>query len=64
MHYYGKCILCSPDVDECERGLSACSVNAECVNTYGGYNCTCTLGYEGDGIVCKSRLLSGMKEGA
>ena len=29
------------DVDECTAGLHSCGVNADCVDTIGGYNCSC-----------------------
>jgi len=32
-----------------------CSVNAVCTDTVGGYNCTCTIGFEGDGLTCFSK---------
>ncbi|XP_062332968.1 pro-epidermal growth factor isoform X1 [Osmerus eperlanus] len=41
------------DVDECEVGVSQCSVqSSECVNTAGGYYCQCRPGFTGDGHHC------------
>ena len=34
-----------------------CSSNATCINTEGGYNCSCNAGYHGDGIVCNSMMM-------
>ena len=41
-----------PDVNECKEGTHNCSSNAVCNNTKGSHNCTCKLGYEGDGKNC------------
>ena len=44
------------DVNEClENNTDNCDVNAECLNTEGGYNCTCKPGFtdvNGDGTNC------------
>ncbi|CBZ53884.1 conserved hypothetical protein [Neospora caninum Liverpool] len=42
------------DIDECEEGLASCapSALALCINTEGGYFCSCREGYEGDGRQC------------
>ncbi len=42
------------DINECDRGL--CSPNAVCVNYEPGFNCTCTDGYEGDGLTCTGNV--------
>ena len=42
---FGEC----PDVDECRLNLHDCHVNAECINTHGGYTCHCLEGFTGDG---------------
>ena len=46
----GGCV----DVDECSTGLASCAPPsvATCVNTSGGYFCSCVDGYEGDGRQC------------
>ena len=38
------------DIDECIQGSHDCLSNlANCTNTVGSYNCSCYLGYKGDG---------------
>ena len=39
------------DINECDRYLDNCDINAECSNTVGSYNCTCNMGYTGTGII-------------
>ena len=29
------------DIDECNRGLGECELNATCINTFGSYDCMC-----------------------
>ena len=45
------------DIDECLSGDDNCSDNANCTNTDGGYNCSCHIGYTGDGFNCTSILM-------
>ena len=40
------------DVNECELETYPCSPNANCTDTDGSFNCTCTEGFEGDGFNC------------
>ncbi|KAB7506886.1 Multiple epidermal growth factor-like domains protein 8, partial [Armadillidium nasatum] len=40
--------LC-PDVDECMLDMHDCHENATCVNTDGGFNCSCPRGFTGNG---------------
>ena len=40
------------DVDECERDLDNCALNAACTDTIGNFTCTCNIGYSGDGVSC------------
>ena len=56
-----RCILDnSPlcvDVDECTEDIHNCSTykgqaNSICTNTIGGFQCTCTQGWQGDGFYC------------
>ena len=38
------------DIDECTAGVHTClRGTATCINTIGSYNCSCNLGYVGDG---------------
>ena len=41
-------ILCL-DIDECIEGSHNCDVNATCLDTDGGFYCTCNNGYTGSG---------------
>ena len=45
------------DIDECLTELHTCSLNANCNNTAGSFSCTCTAGFEGDGMICFRKLL-------
>jgi len=38
------------DIDEC--AMNICSEHAACINTEGGFNCSCNIGYHGDGFNC------------
>ena len=42
------------DLDECNDDWASnnCDTNAQCVNTFGSYNCSCISGFEGDGLNC------------
>ena len=40
------------DINECDIRTDNCSVNANCSNTQGSFNCTCKPGFDGDGISC------------
>ena len=44
-------ITTTTDIDECSTG-GVCDDNAECVDTAGSYECTCSSGYTGDGHTC------------
>jgi len=45
------------DDDECTDNTDNCDNNAACVNTAGGFTCTCNGGYTGDGITCTGKYL-------
>ena len=45
------------DNDECIDGTHVCAANATCINTDGGYNCSCDSGYEGNGFNCTSKFV-------
>ena len=40
------------DIDECAANNGGCSLNADCVNTNGSFNCSCKNNFYGDGYVC------------
>ena len=45
------------DINECQRNTHNCNVSATCTNTPGSFNCTCNLGYTGDGVVrCDGKI--------
>ena len=41
------------DIDECTLGVHNCSSHAVCINTHGGFQCQCALGYDGSGFRCE-----------
>uniref|UniRef100_A0A0G4I101 EGF-like domain-containing protein n=1 Tax=Chromera velia CCMP2878 TaxID=1169474 RepID=A0A0G4I101_9ALVE len=43
-------------LDECAAGTHNCDVHADCTDTQGSFTCTCTAGWEGDGVVCGIRI--------
>ena len=43
------------DIDECTTGVHNCTLNQQCVNKPGGYDCECVHGY---------KLLNGICEGS
>ena len=51
-----KCFLFHADINECVMDTDMCHVNAECNNTIGTYQCTCKVGYSGDGFNCTGML--------
>ena len=38
--------------------LENCHKNAACNNTFGGFECTCNAGFDGDGVNCTSKLVT------
>ena len=46
------------DVNECDEDTDSCHENATCANTDGFYNCTCKIGYGGDGEHCQGKCLT------
>ena len=44
----GNCV----DIDECLTDENDCDEKAECINETGGYNCSCQIGYLGNGTSC------------
>ena len=45
------------DADECLNNSHNCSNNATCTNTEGSFNCSCKLGYIGNGHNCSGWFL-------
>lgn len=46
-------IVSYSDINECSSfNSNNCSVNAQCTNTAGSYNCSCQGGFTGDGLSC------------
>ena len=45
------------DINECTANVHNCDANAFCNNTEGSYKCTCSSGYDGNGISCTGKLL-------
>ena len=41
------------DYDECGGNNNHCHQNAICTNTIGSYSCRCSVGYVGDGLLCR-----------
>ena len=39
------------DIDECTFA-NPCHVDANCTDTFGSFNCSCNLGFTGDGLNC------------
>ena len=48
-----QALFCA-DIDECMENIHNCHHNATCINTDGGYNCSCNPGYTMVGINCTS----------
>ena len=40
------------DINECTRNTDNCHANALCTNTIGSFQCTCLVGYAGNGVLC------------
>jgi len=43
-----------PDINECTSAVDKhdCHLNADCTNFPGSFNCSCKIGFEGDGKSC------------
>ena len=47
------------DIDECvDSNLNNCSMNANCSDSIGSYDCTCSAGYVGDGYFCDGKSVN------
>ena len=49
--YYGY-VVCSTDLNECDRNTNVCHQHASCINERGSYSCKCNHGYQGNGFQC------------
>ena len=52
---YDNCFILLSDIDECTTGTNMCHQEATCMNTDGGYTCTCNNRYTGDGMECSGK---------
>ena len=43
------------DINECTTGNHGCHSNATCINLPGTKNCTCNIGFSGNGTYCSGR---------
>ena len=50
-----QCPYSLPDIDECAANMDDCHAQASCMNTDGGYTCTCNAGYTGSGQQCNGK---------
>ena len=41
---------------DCTIGMDVCDTSAFCTDTDGGFECTCGMGYSGDGFTCAGLL--------
>ena len=55
MHTEIKIIVTRTDINECEINLDICGDKAECIDTNGSYVCICSVGFSGNGSICKGR---------
>ncbi|XP_078574846.1 uncharacterized protein LOC144861038 isoform X2 [Branchiostoma floridae x Branchiostoma japonicum] len=46
---------CKTDVDECDTDVDNCHIYATCSNSAGSFNCSCNLGYQGNGTSCTEK---------
>ena len=55
---YRYCCITTIDINECATNMGGCE--QRCVNTPGGFHCTCNSGYtlNSDGITCTGMGLS------
>lgn len=45
------------DINECATETHKCSADAVCRNTKGSHNCTCEVGFDGDGRNCQGEVI-------
>ena len=59
MNLYSGIFYILPDVNEClEESTNQCDLMANCTNTEGSYNCTCVVGFTGNGKNCSGNYCS------
>lgn len=46
--------FCPVDVNECDLSMP-CDENALCTNTIGAFECSCNLGFTGNGSLCSGK---------
>ena len=52
------CFLFFSDINECMIGTHTCDAMSSCTNSDGSFECSCNVGFEGDGITCTGTVLS------
>ena len=55
MHCELDILLLVADIDECATGTDSCDSNAYCDNYVGYHDCSCYLGYTGNGYSCSGK---------
>ena len=45
--------IISADINECNTTMNDCDDNADCTDTEGSYDCSCKLGFTGNGRECE-----------
>ena len=55
--YYGY-VVCSTDLNECDRNTNDCHQRASCTNERGSYSCKCNHDYQGNGFKCSPKNIS------
>ena len=45
------------DINECTLGTHNCHTSATCTNIPGSFNCTCKIGYSGNGTFCQGLFI-------
>ncbi|XP_035699704.1 fibrillin-3-like [Branchiostoma floridae] len=51
---------CQIDVNECDTDVDNCHIYATCLNSAGSFNCSCNLGYQGNGTSCTEQKAVGL----
>ena len=56
-HSSSSLITYCTDIDECQTANDTCHENAECINTDGGFECECKVGFTGNETYCDGMAL-------